>query len=93
MLLWGTRNEKWKKIYIQLFILETKVISIIDALNRQLAHYPYHIGQIVFIGKMILDKKWKSLSITKGKSNLNNAVKFANPKVKQHFTDKYLGKK
>lgn len=67
--------------------------SINDVLNRQLAHYPYHFGQIVFIGKMLLDEKWQSLSIIKGKSNLNNAVKFANPKVKQHFTDKYLGKK
>lgn len=42
--------------------------SILEALNRQLAHYPYHIGQIVFIGKMILDQDWQSLSIPKGKS-------------------------
>ena len=29
--------------------------SIVEALNRQLAHYPYHVGQIVFIGKMVKD--------------------------------------
>jgi hypothetical protein len=42
--------------------------TVIEALNRQLAHYPYHIGQIVFIGKMILNDDWQSLSIPKNKS-------------------------
>jgi hypothetical protein len=41
---------------------------VIDAINRQLAHYPYHVGQIVFIGKMAAGKKWNSLSIPKGQS-------------------------
>jgi hypothetical protein len=50
-----------------------------DAINRQLAHYPYHIGQIVFIGKMIAGSKWQSLSIPKGNSEKYNADKFANP--------------
>jgi hypothetical protein len=50
-----------------------------DAINRQLAHYPYHVGQIVFIGKMITGSKWQSLSIPKGKSDKYNADKFANP--------------
>ena len=67
--------------------------SLIDALNRQLAHYPYHIGQIVFIGKMILDEKWLSLSIPKGKSNIYNEEKFSKPKKNQHFTDEYLDTK
>jgi hypothetical protein len=40
----------------------------IDAINRQLAHYPHHVGQIVYIGKMIKDKEWQSLSIPKGAS-------------------------
>jgi hypothetical protein len=40
----------------------------IDAINRQLAHYPHHVGQIVYLGKMIRDKDWKSLSIPKGAS-------------------------
>jgi hypothetical protein len=41
--------------------------SVMEAINRQLAHYPYHVGQMVFIGKMILDEKWESLSIPRGK--------------------------
>lgn len=43
-------------------------ITILDAVIRQLAHYPYHIGQIVFIGKMLKNEEWKTLSIPKNKS-------------------------
>lgn len=41
--------------------------SVVQAINRQLAHYAYHIGQIVFVGKMIADQNWTSLSIPKAK--------------------------
>ncbi|MHA4810713.1 DUF1572 family protein [Flavitalea flava] len=43
-------------------------LAAIDAINRQLAHYPHHVGQIVYIGKMIRDTEWKSLSIPIGGS-------------------------
>jgi hypothetical protein len=58
-----------------------------------LAHYPYHVGQIVFIGKMICDAEWTSLSIPKGNSKMYNAEKFEKPKRKVHFTDEYLKNK
>ena len=61
--------------------------SISEAINRQLAHYPYHIGQIVFIGKVVQNEKWNSLSIPKGKSKEYNHEKFSKPKRKEHFTD------
>ncbi len=61
--------------------------SISDAINRQLAHYAYHIGQIVFLGKIIQNEKWDSLSVPKGKSKQYNEEKFAKPKRKEHFTD------
>ena len=67
--------------------------TITEALNRQLAHYPYHIGQIVFIGKMVCDSAWTSLSIPKGESKNYNHDKFSNPKEKGHFTDEWLNKK
>lgn len=51
--------------------------SVTDAINRQLAHYPYHIGQIVFIGKMLADN-WASLSIPKGQSDAFNETQFGN---------------
>jgi hypothetical protein len=47
-------------------------LTVIDAINRQLAHYPYHIGQIVYIGRMIRDHDWKNLSIPKGQSTQYN---------------------
>lgn len=64
--------------------------SVTEAMNRQLAHYPYHIGQIVFLGKMLLNENWTSLSIPKGNSTQYNADKFAQVKQKKHFADEYL---
>lgn len=48
-------------------------LSVIDAINRQLAHYPYHVGQIVHIAKIIKGKNWQNLSIPKGGSAAYNA--------------------
>ncbi|MEQ1553028.1 MAG: DUF1572 domain-containing protein [Ferruginibacter sp.] len=67
--------------------------TIVEAINRQLAHYPYHIGQIVFIGKMVCNTQWTSLSIPKGNSQKYNESKFAKPKHKEHFTEEYIEKK
>ena len=61
--------------------------TVLEALNRQLAHYAYHVGQLVFIGKLIKNTDWKSLSIPKGKSTDFNALKFSNKKSKTHFTE------
>ncbi|MBL7914486.1 MAG: DUF1572 domain-containing protein [Bacteroidia bacterium] len=61
--------------------------TVMEALNRQLAHYPYHVGQIVFIGKMFADDEWTSLSIPKGNSTKFNDDKFSKPKERRHFTD------
>jgi hypothetical protein len=65
--------------------------TVMEAINRQLAHYPYHIGQIVFIGKMCAEH-WDSLSIPRGNSNQYNAGKFSKPKERGHFTDEFLNK-
>jgi hypothetical protein len=67
--------------------------SVMEAINRQLAHYPYHVGQIVYIAKMAADGDWKSLSIPKGNSQSFNAEKFSKPKSRQHFTDELLKEK
>jgi hypothetical protein len=45
---------------------------VIDAINRQLAHYPHHVGQIVYLGKMIRDAHWRTLSIARGASHSFN---------------------
>jgi len=64
--------------------------TIIEAINRQLAHYPYHIGQIVFIGKMLADDRWQSLSIPRGGSATYNSKKFEIEKGRGHYTDEFL---
>jgi hypothetical protein len=61
--------------------------TIIEAINRQLAHYPYHIGQIVFYAKQLKNSDWDSLSIPKNKSNSYNATKFAQEKTIKNFTE------
>lgn len=42
--------------------------TVLQALNRQLAHYAYHIGQIVFLAKHLRSGEWKTLSVPRGKS-------------------------
>lgn len=66
--------------------------TALDAINRQLAHYPYHIGQIVFYAKMLKKEEWNSLSIPKNKSKDYNADKFSKDKSLKHFTDDELKK-
>ena len=64
--------------------------TVLEAINRQLAHYPYHVGQIVYIAKMATESNWKSLTIPKGNSGNFNAEKFSAPKSRQHFTEEFL---
>ncbi len=66
--------------------------TVIEAINRQLAHYPYHIGQIVFYAKMLKKTEWNSLSIPKNKSNSYNADKFSKERSITNFTDEELDK-
>jgi hypothetical protein len=48
--------------------IRSQSLPVPDAINRQLAHYAYHVGQMVFIGKMFLNEEWESLSIPRNKS-------------------------
>lgn len=61
--------------------------TVVEAINRQMMHYAYHVGQIVFLGKLTKGKNWQSLSIPKGKSKDYNKDKFAKDKSKRHFTE------
>jgi hypothetical protein len=42
--------------------------SVMQAINRQLAHYPHHIGQIVLLAKHYAGNQWKSLSVPRNQS-------------------------
>ncbi|MDT0558664.1 DUF1572 family protein [Ichthyenterobacterium sp. W332] len=61
--------------------------TVTEAINRQLSHYAYHVGQIVLIGKLIKGERWQSLSIPKGLSTDYNKDKFSKDKRRTHFTD------
>jgi hypothetical protein len=65
---------------------------ILEAINRQLAHYPYHIGRMVYIAKLCANDKWQSLSIPRNQSNQYNQEKFNQEKGTRHFTYEWLKK-
>jgi hypothetical protein len=95
LLLW---NKGWDCLFTTLHSLTVDDLEkeifirnmgqpVTDAINRQLAHYGYHVGQIVFIGKMVTTVQWQSLSIPKGNSQAYNAEKFAKPKRTQSYIE------
>jgi hypothetical protein len=56
--------------------IRTEPHSVMQAINRQLAHYPHHVGQILFLAKHLTfakTGKWESLSVPRGKSGEFNA--------------------
>ncbi len=94
-------NEGWNCLFEAINPLEPKQLmeiiyirneghSVVEAINRQLAHYPYHIGQIVFYAKLLKKTEWESLSIPKNKSGDYNAAKFSKEKSIKNFTDEEL---
>lgn len=58
-----TNEDLDKTVYIR-----KEPHTVAEAINRQLAHYSYHVGQIVYLGKMQLKERWVSLSIPKKES-------------------------
>ncbi|MBS1952181.1 MAG: hypothetical protein OJF59_001160 [Cytophagales bacterium] len=61
--------------------------SVMEAIQRQLAHYPHHVGQILYQAKALKGDDFKSLSIPKGNSEKFNQEKFTQEKGRRHFTD------
>ncbi|WP_018341813.1 DUF1572 domain-containing protein [Cytophaga aurantiaca] len=90
--LFSALNNLQEEDLVKTIYIRNQGHTVMEAINRQLAHYPYHVGQIVFLGKMLCNENWQSLSISKGNSKNYNTEKFSNPKEKKHFTDEYLKK-
>ena len=67
--------------------------TIVEAFNRQMAHYAYHIGQIVFLARQLKGTSFESLSIPRGGTAAYNAAKFALEKQRGHFSDEWLKNK
>ena len=57
-------------------------LSVARAIDRQLAHYGYHVGQIVFIARTLRGERWSTLSIARGKSEDFNRELFGDPAPK-----------
>lgn len=76
----GTLEDLKESDLLQTIYIRREPLIVVDAINRQLAHYPYHVGQIIYIAKLIRDQQWKSLSIEKNKSGDYNAMMAKNAK-------------
>ena len=72
-------NDGWERIFQALEPLSNKDLerevfirgeahSVMQAISRQIAHYAYHCGQIVFLAKHLQAKQWKALTVPRGKS-------------------------
>jgi hypothetical protein len=94
-------NEAWRCLFKALDSIKPDQLSniiyirnvghtVIEAINRQLAHYPYHIGQIIYAAKLLKKSNWKSLSIPKNSSKQYNNEKFSKDKVIKNFTNDEL---
>lgn len=96
-------NKGWNCLFNALNSLQSEQLSniiyirneghsVAEAINRQLAHYPYHVGQIVFYAKLLKRGNWESLSIPKNKSVDYNSDKFSKEKTIKNFTDDELNR-
>lgn len=74
-------NNGWQTLFNTLKNLDQKDLlkkvtirgeehTVIEAIERQMAHYAYHVGQIVYIGKQVKNEDWTTLSIPKGQSEM-----------------------
>jgi len=102
-----TMMQKWEEAWAVLFTaldtvspqnlnaivyIRNEGHTVTEAINRQLAHYPYHVGQIVFYAKLLKQSAWQSLSIPKNNSAQYNSGKFAQEKQTRNFTDAELNR-
>ncbi|MFT3793161.1 DUF1572 family protein [Flavobacterium sp.] len=90
--LFAALNDLKPEQMMQIIYIRNEGHTVVEAINRQLAHYPYHVGQIVFYAKQLKNTEWDSLSIPKNKSKSYNADKFSKDKIIKHFTDDELDK-
>jgi len=76
MVMWETG---WQRVFdallplkdehlAQKVLIRSEAHSVMQALNRQLAHYAYHVGQIVYLAKHFVGANWTALTIPRGKS-------------------------
>lgn len=77
-----TEQDMTKVVYIR-----NEGHTVAEAIIRQLCHYSYHLGQLIFAAKALKETHWDTLSIARNKSKDYNAGKFSQEKGQRHFTD------
>lgn len=65
----GTLERLKESDLNQRVLIRSEAHSVMQAINRQLCHYSYHVGQIVMIAKQRRQGEWKSLTVPRGKSS------------------------
>lgn len=93
---WGVLEKALRSIHPDemedIVYIRNEGHTVTEAMLRQLAHYAYHVGQIVLLGKQMKGNDWISLSIPRNESSTFNNGKFARSKGVRHFTDGLMGK-
>ena len=90
-------NEGWACVFSALNTLQPEDFdktvyirnmgqTVLEAIMRQMAHYAYHIGQIVYLARLFNEGDWKTLTIPKGGSAAYNKEKNAPGKRIEHFS-------
>ncbi|ENB9401031.1 TPA: DUF1572 domain-containing protein [Bacillus cereus] len=75
-------NEGWEYVFktmnmltpehlLQTVYIRGEAQTVMQAIERQISHYALHIGQMIYIGKMLKENDWECLSIPRGKSNFH----------------------
>ena len=86
----GWWEEGWARVFAAVEALKPEDImrtvtvrgephTVLQAINRQIAHYAQHTGQIVFLAKHLRSSEWKTLSVPRGKSKDFNAQMATKP--------------
>lgn len=70
--LFAAINDLAESDLVRTIYIRTEPLTVCDAIVRQLMHYAYHVGQIVFYAKILMDDTWQSLSIAVGQSGQFN---------------------
>jgi Protein of unknown function (DUF1572) len=87
----GWWEEGWSRVLVAVEALKPEDVTrtvtvrgephtVLQAVNRQIAHYAQHTGQIVFLAKHLRASEWKTLSIPRGKSE---EFKIAKPNIEK----------
>ena len=76
--LFNSINQLDERLLETIVFIRSEPHTVLEAINRQLAHYSYHIGQIVYSAKQLKNSEWYSLSINRNRSADYNSTKFLN---------------